>query len=194
MEGGSRIKEWVYLCQASFLLFVSSTAPETYKGLNYSRAVFLSLLGFERIFSRILCLSCQTFTSDVFFLTSAMTLLWLILFSSLCMCGRICLLLCLLCLCVFWALMFLFSLDTLAAHFLCVFVLLWFQISRQQRYPISLLCVDFQSIEILVWCGIWTQVYPSLVFKCTVWVAGCNTTATAAHIVPLLLSCLSWKR
>lgn len=36
-----RIKEAVFLCQKPFLLFASSTAPETYKSINYSGAVFL---------------------------------------------------------------------------------------------------------------------------------------------------------
>lgn len=48
----------VYLCQKPFLLFASSTAPETYKSINYSGAVFL-------LYSDLNSSSVESFASPV---------------------------------------------------------------------------------------------------------------------------------
>lgn len=153
MEAGSRIKEALYLCQASFLLFASSTAPEKYKGMNFSWAVFLSPLGFELIFSRILRLSCRTSTSDPFFLTSAMTLLWLVylLFCfHLCICGRFCLRLSSLFVCLLSIDVLVFSGYTdssLEAKFLCVLSCCGFRFRDSNNAQFHCCVLTFRAVK-----------------------------------------------
>lgn len=127
-QNGGSIKEVLYLCQKPFLLFASSTAPETYKSINYSGGCFSSLLGFE-LFTRILRLSRRTSASDRFFLTSAPILLsfvYLLFYIHLCECvwARLSASLSL-CLRVFRPLMFPLSPDAQATPWkssFCVFV------------------------------------------------------------------------
>lgn len=152
MEAGSMIKEVVYLCQVSFLLFASSTAPESYKGVNCSRVVFLFLFfclssSSAEFFASPVELPHQTrlnFSED----SSATCLFVIFIFISVYVWADLSASLSFLFVCLLSIDVPVFSENTdgsLESRFLCVLVLLWFPISRQQRRSILFILCWFSE-------------------------------------------------
>lgn len=122
------IKEAVYPCQKPFLLFASSTAPGTYKSINYWGAVFL-------LYSDLNSSSVESFASPVEHphqTGSFQLCLFVVLYSSLrvrvgaSICVFVFLFVCLLHIDV--PVFFGYTGDSLEVIFLCVCVSVWFQI------------------------------------------------------------------